>query len=612
MRSMLGTTGLGTTGRGRGPISWTRVLRFVLANWRGQRWLVGGVALAMLAATLADVAVPIYAGRLVDAVSAAGAPQRAAWDAGVAAIMAMLALGVANAALRHLANLGTVRLTLRAMSEILTTTFGRLLRLSAEWHANSFAGSVVRRVTRGVWALDLLTDTLLLALMPAVVVLAGMAVLLGWHWPAMGIAIAGGGALYLAMAVLLSLNYVAPSARLANLWDTRLGGALADAVTCNAVVRAFGAETREEVRLGAAITKWRGRTRRSWMRATNNGTAQVSALVGLRLIVVGLALLLWWHGHATGGDVATVLTAYFVIHGYLAHIGFHVRNLQRSVNDMEEMVALAAEPMAIADRPDAVAARIASGAITFDRVGFHYPGHATPLFDGLSLTIGAGERVGLVGVSGSGKTTFTRLIQRLYDVTGGRVLIDGTDVRAVRQASLRAAIAVVPQEPILFHRTLAENIAYARPHASAAEIVQAARLANAHEFIALLPGGYGTLVGERGIKLSGGERQRVAIARAILAEAPILMLDEATSSLDSVSEHLIQQALARLMQGRTAIVIAHRLSTVRAMDRILVFERGRIVEQGTHDGLLARDGMYRRLFEHQAMARVDTFDAAGV
>jgi ATP-binding cassette subfamily B protein len=214
--------------------------------------------------------------------------------------------------------------------------------------------------------------------------------------------------------------------------------------------------------------------------------------------------------------------------------------------------------------------------------------------------------VGLVGPSGSGKSTAVRLIQRLHDVQGGSICIDGQDVAAVTQESLRRHIAMVPQEPTLFHRTLAENIAYGRPEASAKEIERAARLANAHDFIVRQPKGYATLVGERGVKLSGGERQRVAIARAFLAAAPILILDEATSSLDSESEAAIQVAMERLIEGRTAIVIAHRLSTVRAMDRILVFDGGRIVEDGTHAALVAQaGGIYRRLFERQALGLVE-------
>ncbi|MGN6488224.1 MAG: ABC transporter ATP-binding protein, partial [Devosia sp.] len=229
----------------------------------------------------------------------------------------------------------------------------------------------------------------------------------------------------------------------------------------------------------------------------------------------------------------------------------------------------------------------------------------------LDLVIRPGERVGLVGHSGSGKTTFVKLIQRLYDVTGGRVTVDGVDIRDVEQASLRSQIAIVQQEPVLFHRSLAENIAYGRPEATRGEIIEAAKLANAHEFIEALPKGYETLVGERGIKLSGGERQRVAIARAFLSDARVLILDEATSSLDSESELLIQQAMDRLMVGRTTLVIAHRLSTVRALDRLLVFDGGRIVEEGTHPELVKRQGgIYRRLFERQAGELVKGLAAA--
>jgi len=319
--------------------------------------------------------------------------------------------------------------------------------------------------------------------------------------------------------------------------------------------------------------------------------------------VVLTVLDLCWYGHATAGDVAYVLTSYFVIHGYLRDVGFHIGNLQRSVNEMEELVTMQSEPLGVQNRVDAPAIRITRGAVLFDRVTFRYGAHPQPLFQELSLKIRAGERVGLVGHSGSGKTTFVRLVQRLYDVTAGRILIDGQDIAGVAQASLRAQTAIVPQEPVLFHRSLAENIAYARPDAPAAAIEHAARMANAHDFIARLPHGYATLVGERGVKLSGGERQRVALARAFLSDAPILILDEATSSLDSESEALIQEAIERLLVGRTAIVIAHRLSTVRALDRILVFDRGRVVEEGDHTHLLAhRDGIYRRLFERQVLA----------
>src|SRR5437762_9769674 len=268
---------------------------------------------------------------------------------------------------------------------------------------------------------------------------------------------------------------------------------------------------------------------------------------------------------------------------------------------MEELVAIHAEPIGIADVSDARPIDIQGGRIVFDNVTFLYGGHRTPLYDGLSVDIRAGERVGLVGRSGSGKTTFIKLLQRLYDVSSGRILIDGQDIAQATQQSLRTQIAIVQQEPILFHRSLAENIAYGRPGADIAAVEQAARLANAHDFILRLPNGYGTLVGGRGVKLAGGLRERVALARAFLADAPVLILDEATSSLDSESEALIQEAMERLMKGRTSLVIAHRLSTVRSLDRILVFDRGEIVEQGTHAALSIRvGGIYRGLFELQA------------
>jgi len=382
-----------------------------------------------------------------------------------------------------------------------------------------------------------------------------------------------------------------------------MGGVLSDALGANAVVKAFGAEDREDARLTWLVTRWRKRTWRTWMRSTWSSTGQLTLLWVVRTSVTGTAVWLWWQGRATPGDVTYVLATYFVVHGYLRDIGQHVHHLQRSVNEMEEMVRLYDDPLGVEDRVGARDIRITKGEVRFEDVTFHYGGHATPLYEHLDVTIAAGQRVGLVGHSGSGKTTFVKLIQRLYDVTGGRVLIDGQDVKATTQISLRSQIAIVPQEPILFHRSLAENIAYARPGATRAQIEKAATLANAHDFIMRLPRGYQTLVGERGIKLSGGERQRVALARAFLADAPILILDEATSSLDSESEALIQQAMARLMKGRTAIVIAHRLSTVRALDRILVFERGRIVEDGNHEALLALDdGHYRRLFDRQSGA----------
>jgi ATP-binding cassette subfamily B protein len=585
------------------------VLPFVFRHWLDQPARAATVAAGLLGATVADLFMPVFSGHLVDAVTS-GAADPEARRAAFTAFGAIVALGLGSMILRLIGLQAIVPFTLQLMSEISRNAFARVQRFSTDWHANSFAGSTVRKITRGMWALDLLNDTLLMALLPSLVVLVGSMILLGLHWPSLGGVIAVGTLIYVPMTVVFSTRYIAPAARISNAWDTRVGGTLADALTCNAVVKSFGAEAREDTRLAKVIGRWRTRVRRTWLRYNYTLLAQLSVLLCLRASVIGGSLLLWIAGRASAGDVTYVLTSYYIIHAYLRDVGMHVNNLQRSVNDMEELVAIHDVAIGIADAADARPIDIVGGRIQFEDVVFHYGGHRTPLYDGLSVDIRAGERVGLVGRSGSGKTTFVKLVQRLYDVSGGRILIDGQDIAKATQQSLRSQIAIVQQDPILFHRSLAENIAYARPGADMASIEQAARLANAHDFIVRLPNGYGTLVGERGVKLSGGERQRVALARAFLADAPILILDEATSSLDSESEALIQQAMERLMKGRTSIVIAHRLSTVRSLDRILVFDQGDIVEQGTHAMLAKRDGgLYRGLFERQVL-EFDRVDAA--
>ncbi|MGJ4960960.1 ABC transporter ATP-binding protein [Bradyrhizobium sp. HKCCYLRH2060] len=577
------------------------VMPFVFRHWLKQPRMTLGIACALLGATAADLFMPVFSGKLVDALTL-GPANGDARHAALVAFAGIVALGFASIVLRLSGLQLIVPFTLRIMSDVARDAFVRVQRFSTDWHANSFAGSTVRKITRGMWALDLYNDTILLALLPSLSVLLGSMVLLGLHWGALGGVIAVGAVLYVAMTVAFSTRYIAPAARISNAWDTKVGGTLADALSCNAVVKSFGAEAREDSRLMRVVSRWSRRVNRTWLRYNTTAATQLGVLLCLRSSVIGGAVLLWMAGRASPGDVTYVLTSYYVIHAYLRDVGMHINNLQRAVNDMDELVAIHGEPIGIVDAADARPIAVTGGHIVFDAVTFHYGGHRAPLYDRLSVDIRPGERIGLVGRSGSGKTTFVKLVQRLYDVSGGRILIDGQDIAHAKQDSLRSQIAIVQQEPILFHRSLAENIAYGRPGASQAEIEQAARLANAHEFITRLPKGYGTLVGERGVKLSGGERQRVALARAFLADARVLILDEATSSLDSESEALIQEAMERLMKGRTAIVIAHRLATVRSLDRILVFDRGRIVEQGSHAALVGKPGgLYRSLFERQAI-----------
>lgn len=282
-----------------------------------------------------------------------------------------------------------------------------------------------------------------------------------------------------------------------------------------------------------------------------------------------------------------------------------LRAYNRSIGDASEMVEILNTPPEVKDAINPEKPIMSRGAVQFDKVVFKHNDAKKPIFNGLDIRIKPGEKIGLVGHSGSGKTTLTRLLLRFSDVQKGAVKIDGQDIRSVTQNDLRDVIAYVPQEPLLFHRTIAENIGYSDPNASLEEIKAVARQANAAEFIESLPDGYDTIVGERGIKLSGGQRQRVAIARAMLKNAPILVLDEATSALDSESEGLIQDALWKLMEGRTAIVIAHRLSTIQRMDRIIVMDKGKVVEEGTHKELVRQDGNYAKLWAKQSGGFID-------
>jgi len=298
------------------------------------------------------------------------------------------------------------------------------------------------------------------------------------------------------------------------------------------------------------------------------------------------------------GDFALILGLSIEV-GYMTWWALEqVDELNKAVGKCKQALGNLLAAPGIVDEKDARSLQVTKGQIAFENVRFHYKG-TDPLFENKSVTLEAGQKVGLVGYSGGGKSTFANLILRLYDVTKGRILIDGQDIRHVTQDSLRSHIALIPQDPSLFHRSLMDNIRYGCIEASEEEIIQAARQAHAHEFISRLPQGYESLVGERGVKLSGGQRQRISIARAILKNAPILILDEATSQLDSITEMMIQDSLWQLMQGKTTIVIAHRLSTLLRMDRILVFDQGKIVEDGTHESLLAKDGLYKTLWDAQ-------------
>ena len=481
------------------------------------------------------------------------------------------------------------------MREMTNEGFIRVQSFSSDWHGDTFAGATVRRLSRAMWGYDLVADALVLWIMPALIILFGLSIQMMLRWPLIGAFSTGMVTLYVASNILFSNYYVRNANMRSVAMDSRIGGALADSISSNPVVKSFGAEAREEARIARVTSDWQKATIVTWNRYTDVWLVQNLLLAALQAGLTGLLVDRWAHGRASAGDVAFVIATFLVMSGYLRNIGENIRMLQRGLADVEDVARYSRTEPQVADIPCAPEFTGQRGEIVFEGVSFRYKAAAEPIFDHFNLRIAPGERLALVGPTGSGKSTFVKLVQRLYDLQEGRIFIDGQDIAEMQQGSLRRNIALVPQDPALFHRTIAENIAYARPDATPDEIVLAARRARAHEFIAALPKSYETLVGERGVKLSGGERQRVAIARAFLADAPILVLDEATSSLDVETEAKVQAATEELMVGRTTIVIAHRLSTIRGADRILVFQNGRVIEEGRHAELVAMSGAYARL-----------------
>jgi len=554
--------------------------------------------LGVLAVEASGIIAPLYLRELVDTL-AGGAPTREILY-GLFATLGIYALVIFGGWIgRRVSQITISYLEARVMSDLYTDSFTRLLRHSHEFFISNFTGTLTRRVTRYARSYEQVFDASMFTFLPAIIFAAGIIGVLSTRSPVLAAALLGWTTLFVYTQFKMAM-YLQPLRAARAEADSQVTGALSDAVLNHSTVTAFATLAREAHSFGSVVSRWYTTTVRSWTAdAWINGVQGILAL----LIEVGLlsaAVYFWQQGVVSVGDFVLIQVYILGLMDRVWGIGRNMRQLYDAFADATEMIDIIERPIDIRDVPDIKPLVIRSGRIAFDHVHFAYR-DGYPILQDLDLVVSPHEKIALVGPSGSGKTTLTKLLLRLYDLTGGTIRIDGQNIADVAQESLRSQIAFVPQEPVLFHRTLHENIGYGRSDASREEVVEAARQAHCHEFISLLPLGYDTLVGERGVKLSGGERQRVAIARAILKNAPILVLDEATSSLDSESEALIQDALAKLMEGKTVIAIAHRLSTIMKMDRIIVMNKGRVVLTGTHAELLAQDSnLYKKLWEIQA------------
>lgn len=571
--------------------------------WSEKPYTVFLLLVLMSVHAVLQVLVPVFAGKMVDAFD--NTPESLTTLIWI--LIYLIGSRVISYVCRQWGAFVWHNLATQIMARIVTQAFDKVERLSTDWHTNNFVGSTVRKITRGMWGFDQFGDTVYLALYPHILSnIAVIAVLFrnGIEIGSLGVL---GSALFFYLSVKLSNDYLKPALAESNELDSQIGGIISDAITCNSVVKAFAAEEYEANKLIDITEQWRVKTRRAWWRIETLFTAQVVVFILLEAGLVGLSIWLWSQGRSTAGNVVTIFASFQLAQSQMKELGNDVRNLQRSINDMEDVIHFESMEEEVKKTDPGDALSVKEGAILFDNVTFNYSNQEEPIYQNFSLSIQGGEKVALIGSSGSGKSTFIKLLQRLYEVQDGCITIDAQNIRNVSKQSLRKVIAMVPQEPILLHRSIRENITYGKPDATQEEIEAAAQKAYAHEFIISLPEGYNTPVGERGVKLSGGERQRVAIARAILADCPILILDEATSSLDSVSEAMIQAALENLMTGRTTIIVAHRLSTIKSVDRIFVFSKGKIVEEGNHETLLGKpDSHYRILYSLQSNGFLST------
>jgi ATP-binding cassette, subfamily B, heavy metal transporter len=556
-----------------------------------------GLALALtLVAKVFVVFAPLI---LADAVNAIADPQRAAIAAFVGAVFVWTGLRFFGAAAPQLRDALFQPVSEEAQRRVGLAVFSHVHRLSIRFHQGKRTGALHRTIERGVRAIDFLLRFLAFNIGPTVFELALAAGVLAWRYGWAFSAIAVGTVIVYAIITFAITNWRLEHRRRMNEADSEASARAVDSLLNYETVKAFAAEEREAARYNQALSAYASAAVRSntGLMVLNASQALVQSL-GLALMVAFAGAMIL-SGTMGPGDVAAVTLVMLNLYAPLNVLGFAYREIRQSAIDMEKMYAVLDEAPDVADDPSAPDLVVTRGKVAFETVSFAHDGRQAGL-ERVTFVAPAGKTTAIVGPSGAGKSTILKLLFRFYDPDDGRVMIDGQDIAHVRQQSVRAAIGQVPQDVVLFNDTLAYNIAYGRPDATRAEIEAAARAAQLDALLAAAPDGLDTRVGERGLKLSGGEKQRVGIARVILANPPILVLDEATSSLDSVTEADVQAQLDAIAVARTTLVVAHRLSTIVDADQILVLENGRIIERGTHRQLVASGGVYAQMWERQS------------
>lgn len=515
---------------------------------------------------------------------------------GIVGILAVIY--IAEWVLRRVQDIGVMYLESRVMTDLFSTTFEYLIGHSYNFFISRFAGSLTHRVSKFVRAFEVIFDGILLQFFPTFLFVVGAVTVLFIRNHTLGAMLGAWAVLFISFQLYVAKLRQPVRAERSEA-DTQVTGTLADSISNHSTIVLFSGERHERSLFAEVVARWRAATLKSWLTDNAIWSGVGAFMIAIEIGLLWGATIFWSRGLLTVGDFVLIQAYLLTTFDRLVSINRELRRFFDAFADASEMAYILELPHDVKDAPDAPVLTVSDGAIAFTDVQFAFhPGK--PVLRDFNLSIRGGERVALVGPSGAGKSTVTKLLLRFFDIESGCISIDEQDISKVQQESLRNAISFVPQEPILFHRSLIENIRYGRRNASDAEVIEAAKKAHCHEFILNLPEQYETYVGERGVKLSGGERQRVAIARAILKNSPILVLDEATSSLDSESEAYIQDALEILMKEKTVVVIAHRLSTIMKMDRIIVVGGGRVASEGTHQELLRGGGLYQKLWSIQA------------